>query len=262
MNFQAWSQRVLVVDVEGNGTNPPDLVEIAALPVRDGQPDTSTAKAWLIRPERPVTARAVSIHGLTNELLADQPAWAELADSVHNFLGWDWICAHNAHVDYRELSRHLPKWEPAGVIDTLRLAKATYKGLPSYTLDALLKHVEPDLSQAPRVGRTARRTTPTPRRSSCSPWPATTGPGTSSSPRRFRPASPAPLNRKRSQHCGDRPHPPPSLPVGEVGTRCSPVAQKSPPSCYGGATQTRQRACADPLTRTRSSRSTRTTPRD
>ncbi|WP_406177912.1 exonuclease domain-containing protein [Streptomyces canus] len=153
MNFQAWSQRVLVVDVEGNGTNPPDLVEIAALPVRDGQPDTSTAKAWLIRPERPVTARAVSIHGLTNELLADQPAWAELADSVHNFLGWDWICAHNAHVDYRELSRHLPKWEPAGVIDTLRLAKATYKGLPSYTLDALLKHVEPDLSQAPRVGR-------------------------------------------------------------------------------------------------------------
>ncbi|MDQ0904485.1 exodeoxyribonuclease X [Streptomyces canus] len=153
MNFQSWPQRVLVVDVEGNGTNPPDLVEIAALPVRDGQPDTSTAKAWLIRPERPVTARAVSIHGLTNELLADEPAWAELADPVHDFLGRDWICAHNAHVDYRELSRHLPKWEPAGVIDTLRLAKATHKGLPSYSLDALLKHLEPDLSQAPRVGR-------------------------------------------------------------------------------------------------------------
>jgi exodeoxyribonuclease X len=121
----------------------------------------------LIRPERPVTARAASIHGLTNEFLADQPAWTELADEVRAFLGQDWICARNAHVDYRELSRHLLKWEPARVIDTLRLAKATYKGLPSRTLDGLLKHVGPDLR---------------------------------SSPRRFRPASPAPPNRKRSQH--------------------------------------------------------------
>ncbi|MFE0257279.1 exonuclease domain-containing protein [Streptomyces sp. NPDC059010] len=153
MNFQSWPQRVLAVDVEGNGTNPPDLVEIAALPVRAGQPDISTAGAWLIRPERPVTTRAAGIHGLTNEVLVDKPAWGELADQVCDFFGHDWICAHNAHVDYRELSRHLPTWKPGGVIDTLRLAKATYKSLPSYTLDALIKHAQPDLSQAPRVGR-------------------------------------------------------------------------------------------------------------
>ncbi|MGX1915362.1 3'-5' exonuclease [Streptomyces phaeochromogenes] len=152
MNFASWPS-LLVVDVEGNGTNPPDLVEVAALPVRAGQPDTTAGGAWLIRPERPVTTRAAGIHGLTNAVLADKPAWAELADQVHDFLGQDWICAHNAHVDYRALLRHLPKWEPAGVIDTLRLARATYRNLPSYSLDALIKHVAPDLSQAPRVGR-------------------------------------------------------------------------------------------------------------
>lgn len=152
MNFASWPP-LLVVDVEGNGTNPPDLVEIAALPVRTGVPDTSTAGAWLIRPERPVTARAAGIHGLTNDVLADQRVWAQLADEVGDFLGQEWICAHNAHVDYRELHRHLPAWKPAGVIDTLRLAKATYTDLPSYTLDALIKHVAPDLSQAPQVGR-------------------------------------------------------------------------------------------------------------
>ncbi|GDY58486.1 hypothetical protein SVIO_091090 [Streptomyces violaceusniger] len=54
MNFATWPT-LLVVDVEGNGTNPPDLVEVAALPMRDGEPDTSTAGAWLIRPPRPVT---------------------------------------------------------------------------------------------------------------------------------------------------------------------------------------------------------------
>jgi DNA polymerase-3 subunit epsilon/exodeoxyribonuclease X len=152
MNLASWPT-LLVVDVEGNGTNPPDLVEIAALPVRAGVLDTTTAGAWLIRPERPVTARACGIHGLTNAYLADKPAWTELADQVREFLGESWICAHNAHVDYRELHRHLPTWEPAGVIDTLRLARATYTDLPSYSLDALLKHAQPDLSQAPRVGR-------------------------------------------------------------------------------------------------------------
>ena len=37
MNFSSWPT-LLVADIEGNGTNPPDLVEVAALPVRDGQP--------------------------------------------------------------------------------------------------------------------------------------------------------------------------------------------------------------------------------
>ncbi|MFG2964909.1 MULTISPECIES: exonuclease domain-containing protein [unclassified Streptomyces] len=152
MNLDTWPE-LLVVDVEGNGTNPPDLVEIAALPIRAGQPDTTTAGAWLIRPQRPVTARAISIHGLSNDLLADKPTWPELADEIGEFFGTAWICAHNAHIDYRALNRHLLKWEPVGVLDTLRLAKATYPDLPSYSLDSLIEHACPDLSQAPRIGR-------------------------------------------------------------------------------------------------------------
>ncbi|MFJ5222339.1 exonuclease domain-containing protein [Streptomyces sp. NPDC088400] len=148
MNFSSWPA-LLVVDVEGNGTNPPDLVEVAALPVRDGQPDKNTAGAWLTKPNRPVTPFAARVHGLTNQVLEDQPGWEEIKGAVHACLGTAWIAAHNAHVDYRVLSAHLPQWQPAGVIDTLRLAKATYPDLAKYSLDALIEHVEPDLSQAP-----------------------------------------------------------------------------------------------------------------
>nr|BAP34729.1 DNA polymerase III [Streptomyces sp. ML694-90F3] len=148
MNFSSWPA-LLVVDVEGNGCNPPDLVEIAALPVRDGKPDKSTANAWLTKPKRPVTAFAARVHGLTNQKLEGQPGWEEIQESVHTFLGTAWIAAHHAHVDYRVLSAHLPAWQPAGVIDTLRLAKATYPHLPKYSLDALITHLAPDLSQAP-----------------------------------------------------------------------------------------------------------------
>ncbi|GAA1153267.1 hypothetical protein GCM10009654_06040 [Streptomyces hebeiensis] len=148
MNFSSWP-RLLVVDVEGNGTNPPDLVEVAALPVREGRPDTSTAGAWLTKPRRPVTPFAAGIHGLTNERLEKEPSWEEIADEVHALLGVSWVCAHNAHVDYKVLSAHLPQWQPAGVLDTLRLAKATYSDLPKYSLDALIEHAHPDLSAAP-----------------------------------------------------------------------------------------------------------------
>ncbi|MCX4549599.1 MULTISPECIES: 3'-5' exonuclease [unclassified Streptomyces] len=148
MNFSSWPP-LLVVDVEGNGTNPPDLVEVAALPVRGGRPDTSTAGAWLTRPRRPVTPFAARVHGLTNARLENEPGWAAIADQVHTLLGTSWICAHHAHVDYRVLKAHMPQWEPAGVLDTLRLAKATYPGLPKYSLDTLIEHVQPDLSNAP-----------------------------------------------------------------------------------------------------------------
>ncbi|MFJ3310738.1 exonuclease domain-containing protein [Streptomyces sp. NPDC086549] len=148
MIFSTWPT-LLVVDVEGNGTNPPDLVEVAALPVRDGRPDKTTAKAWLTRPNRPVTSFATGVHGLSNDDLADKPAWAEIAGQVHTFMGTAWICAHNAHTDYRVLSAHLPSWEPAGVLDTVKLAKATFPDLGKYSLDALIKHVKPDLNEAP-----------------------------------------------------------------------------------------------------------------
>nr|WP_239062914.1 3'-5' exonuclease [Streptomyces sp. SID13031] len=139
----------MVIDVEGNGANPPDLVEVAALPITQGKPNTSGAGAWLIRPPVPVTGFAARIHGLTNTVLTDEPPWDDVAPQVEGLLGQAWICAHNAHVDYGVLRRHLPDWKPDGVLDTLRLARATWKGLGSYSLDALIAHAKIDVRNAP-----------------------------------------------------------------------------------------------------------------
>ncbi|MGW7353168.1 3'-5' exonuclease [Streptomyces sp. NPDC054784] len=148
MNFSSWPP-LLVVDVEGNGASPPDLVEVAALPVRGGKPDTGTARAWLSKPARSVTPFAARVHGLTDEALEGAPGWAEIGDEVHAYLGTSWIAAHHAHVDHRVLSAHLPQWRPEGVLDTLRLARAAYPDLRSHSLDALVAHLRPDLRGAP-----------------------------------------------------------------------------------------------------------------
>ncbi|MFH0246584.1 exonuclease domain-containing protein [Streptomyces sp. HK10] len=148
MDTSTWP-RLLVVDVEGNGATPPDLVEAAVLPVVDGRLDTGTAGHWLVCPPRPVTPFAARVHGLTDQSLADCPPWQAVAHRARTLLGGAWICAHNAHVDHGVLTRHLPGWAPAGVLDTLRLARATYPALPSHSLDALIEHERLDLAGAP-----------------------------------------------------------------------------------------------------------------
>ncbi|WP_237519235.1 3'-5' exonuclease [Streptomyces sp. HUCO-GS316] len=86
---------------------------------------------------------------MTNEVFAEEPAWEKIADEVGALLGTAWIAEHHSHIDYRVLAAYLPQWRPAGVIDTLRLAKANSPGLPKCTLDALIEHLAPNLCEAP-----------------------------------------------------------------------------------------------------------------
>ncbi|NEA60135.1 3'-5' exonuclease [Streptomyces sp. SID13666] len=132
---------LLVVDVEGNGATPPELVEVAILPITDGVLHAERRREWLIRPAAPIPNHIVRIHGITNEALAGKPAWPEVAEDIRGALGQAWIVAHNASVEYKALTGHLPGWEPAGVIDTLRLARATYPEAAKHGLDPLIQHL-------------------------------------------------------------------------------------------------------------------------
>jgi DNA polymerase III epsilon subunit-like protein len=148
VDFGTWP-RLLVVDVEGNGANPPDLVEVAAIPIVDGRPVPESAKTTLVRPPQPITAFATGVHHLTNTDVAHAPTWTSIAPYVQADLDGAWIAAHNASVDYNVLRRHLPTWEPAGVIDTLRLARATHPTGTRHGLDALLAHIGADTTSIP-----------------------------------------------------------------------------------------------------------------
>ncbi|MFJ8477017.1 exonuclease domain-containing protein [Kitasatospora sp. NPDC094011] len=89
------------------------------------------------------------MHGITNQTVADAPPWERIGEQVRADLEGAWIAARNAHVDYGVLLRHLPGWQPAGVLDTLRLARATYPKAPGYGLDALIELCGIDLSAVP-----------------------------------------------------------------------------------------------------------------
>jgi exodeoxyribonuclease X len=141
------SLRYAVADVEGNGQQPPDLVEVAVLPVTDGT--LGEPVNWLARPPRPITRLAASIHRITDKDVAAAPAFAEFAPEVHQVLAGRVLVAHNAQVDLGVLRRELCGWEPPEVFDTLRLARRMLPGQPSYKLGALVAALSLDQGLPP-----------------------------------------------------------------------------------------------------------------
>ena len=126
----------VVVDVEGNGQQPPDLVELAVVPITAGI--IGEPRSWLVKPERPITGFARRIHGISNADVEAMPRFADIEAEVLAALDAPALVAHNAHVDIGVLQRELGVWECPEVFDTLKLARRFLRGRDSYKLGALV----------------------------------------------------------------------------------------------------------------------------
>ena len=134
------SLNYVVVDVEGNGQQPPDLTELAVVPIVGGvigQPST-----WLVRPDAPITYFAHKVHGITNDAVADAPVFGDIKSDVVHALTADGLIAHNAHVDVGVLQRKLGKWECPEIFDTLKLARRLLPEASSYKLGCLVEELK------------------------------------------------------------------------------------------------------------------------
>ena len=130
------SGRFAVVDVEGNGRQPPDPVELAVV-VIDGGAEPS-ARSWLLKPAQSISSRAVRIHGITNAEVAGAPRFEEIAPEVETAVKGRYFVAHNASVDWGVVRQRLPDVRPLAVLDTLRLAWKVIPGQESYSLPKLI----------------------------------------------------------------------------------------------------------------------------
>lgn len=144
--------RSILFDTETTGLDPSRgdrVIEIAALEL---QRDLPTGRYFhaLIDPECPVPEEATRIHGLSSRDLAGKPRFAEIVDSLLEFLGEDPMIAHNAAFDFGFLDAELvrvgrPALDRARMVCTLEMAKLRFPGLPN-SLDALCRRFAIDLS--------------------------------------------------------------------------------------------------------------------
>lgn len=129
-------RQIWVVDVEGSGASPPEIIELAAVEVMDFRL-TGVSRHWRVKPSTPITRMATSIHGIRNQDVADCPSFHSIQAEVESLLGGCAIAGHNVHVEVAFLARALPSWHPTVAVDTLRLAKGLRPGLESYGLSQL-----------------------------------------------------------------------------------------------------------------------------
>lgn len=107
-----------------------------------------------INPERAVDAGAFEVHGISNEMLADKPVFAQIAEDFLAFIGDAELIIHNAPFDIGFIDHELRKLNPAhqsitqrcSVIDSLLLARSKHPGQKNH-LDALCKRYGVDNSQ-------------------------------------------------------------------------------------------------------------------
>jgi len=94
----------------------------------------------LINPERNIPSYITGLTGITNEMVATAPRFADVADEIFNRLKDKIFVAHNAHFDYSFLKKELEqvgiRWQTKKLC-TVRLSRKIIPGLRSYSLGNL-----------------------------------------------------------------------------------------------------------------------------
>lgn len=144
--------REIVFDTETTGLDPRDghrLVEFAGIELIERVP-TGRHLHFYVNPGRTMPPEALAVHGITDDFLADKPAFAAQAAELCAFLEGATLVAHNAQFDIRFLNFELelcglsPIAE-ALVVDTLELARKRFPGA-KHSLDALCQRFGIDRS--------------------------------------------------------------------------------------------------------------------
>jgi DNA polymerase III subunit epsilon len=146
--------RQIVLDTETTGLEPAEghrVIEIGCVELLHRRP---TGRHWhrYLKPGRDVDPGALAVHGITNEFLATQPVFAEVAAEFLAFVEGAELVIHNAAFDVGFLDAELAAagidCTIAGrcrVLDTLALARRMHPGQRN-SLDALCKRYNVDNS--------------------------------------------------------------------------------------------------------------------
>jgi DNA polymerase-3 subunit epsilon len=134
--------RLAIVDVETTGADPSAdrVTEIAVLQAEGG----ALTGEWstLVNPGTPIPGVIQTLTGITHDMLATAPRFAQIARELQERLAGRVLVAHNARFDYGFLRR---EFERAGIryqaktLCTVRLSRRLYPGAAGHDLDTLIE---------------------------------------------------------------------------------------------------------------------------
>jgi DNA polymerase-3 subunit epsilon len=144
--------REIVIDTETTGLDAANdrIVEIGCVELLNHIP-SGQRKQFYINPGRRMAAEAAAVHGLTDQFLADKPAFAQIVDDLIAFIADAPLIAHNAEFDFAFLNAEFKRLGQAPIpahrmVDTLMLARRKHPAGPN-SLDALCSRYYVDASR-------------------------------------------------------------------------------------------------------------------
>ncbi len=159
--------RQIVLDTETTGLDPAEghaIIEIGAVELINRRVTNADLFHEYINPHRTIDAAAIEIHGITNEMLADKPCFADVVERFLAVVEGAELLIHNAPFDVgflnaeirrvRESGRPLPVKQIedcCSIVDTLALARQLHPGQKN-SLDALCKRYGIDNSHRVQHG--------------------------------------------------------------------------------------------------------------
>jgi DNA polymerase-3 subunit epsilon len=145
--------RQVVLDTETTGLAVEKghrVVEIGCIELLERRPTGRSFQRYL-NPYRAMDRGAQEVTGLTDEFLADKPAFSDVADEFVEFIDGAELIIHNASFDVGFLDAELARLGPSyrqlrdmcGIVDSLQIARERYPGQRN-SLDALCKRLQVD----------------------------------------------------------------------------------------------------------------------
>jgi DNA polymerase-3 subunit epsilon len=133
---------LVFVDLETTGGNAAHhrITEIGIVRVKNGE----LVDEWssLVNPECPIPSYIEAFTGITNEMVAGAPRFADVAAAVLEKLGGAVFVAHNARFDYsflRSEFRRLERHFAAKVLCTVKLSRRLFPQFARHNLDAVME---------------------------------------------------------------------------------------------------------------------------
>ena len=140
--------RQIVLDTETTGLDPKQghkMIEVGCVELMDRKLTGNNLHVY-INPGREIDAQAQAVHGISNEDLADKPAFADIAQDLLDYIDGAELIIHNAPFDVGFLDNEFQDWRSqfgqvsdyCSVVDTLVMARQLHPGQRN-DLDSLCK---------------------------------------------------------------------------------------------------------------------------
>lgn len=138
---------IVVVDTEtATLSGAPHLLELGAVRVQDGEVVDQFES--LVAPAVEIDAEATEIHGISADDVMRAPMAASVLKEFTEWVGDDWLCAHNAGFDARVLGfEHARTGAPVPAspfLCTLKLSRRHIPESPDHKLETLCQHLDLD----------------------------------------------------------------------------------------------------------------------